>query len=76
MAQWDRQPLDGAYPTPRWQTGEAITDPIPLPLPDSLPPGEYRLALGLYRLDTLERLPLAGDSSGENAVIIPSIRLP
>ncbi len=70
VQQWDRQPLDGAYPTHLWQPGETLTDPLTLTLPNNLPPGNYRLAIGLYRLDTMERLPLAHDTSGENALFI------
>jgi len=70
VRQWDRQPLDGAYPTHLWQPGETLTDPLTLTLPNNLPPGNYRLAIGLYRLDTMERLPLAHDTSGENALFI------
>ncbi len=72
IQQWDRQPLNGTYPTRLWHTGETIADPVSLILPADLPPGDYRLAIGLYRLDTLERLPLANDTSGENAVVIPA----
>lgn len=82
VAQWDRQPLDGAYPTRLWQPAETLADPLTLSLPANLPPGEYRLAIGLYRLDTLERLPLIVDgtaatvSSAENAVLIPFTAAP
>ncbi len=76
VQQWDRQPLNGAYPTQLWHSGETIADPVSLSLPADLPPGKYQLAIGLYRLDTLERLTLANDTSGENAVFIPADFLP
>jgi len=69
VAQWDRRPLGGAYLTSQWQPGETVIDPHRL----DLPPGKYHLAIGMYRLDTLERLPVLGDVSGENAVILPKI---
>ncbi len=69
--QWDRQPLNGAYPTGQWLPGETIIDPVLLALPKNFPSGEYHLAIGMYDLNTLERLPVAKDSSGENAVLIP-----
>jgi hypothetical protein len=75
-AQRDGQPLAGVYPTSRWQPGETVIDPIVLPLPENLEPGTYTLLVGLYRLDTLERLPVANDSTGENAVILGEIILP
>lgn len=87
VAQWDRQPLEGAYPTRLWQPAETLADPLTLSLPADLPPGDYRLAIGLYRLDTLERLPLYGTgvygtgetvpyASAENAVLIPFTAAP
>jgi hypothetical protein len=77
IAQLDRQPLDGAYPTSHWQPGETVIDPLLLlPLPENLKPGTYTLLVGLYRLDTLERLPVVNDSTGENAILLGEISLP
>jgi len=76
VAQRDGQPLDGAYPTSQWQPGETVIDPITLPLPPDLPAGPYTLLVGMYRLDTLERLPVANDTSGENAVRLGQVVLP
>lgn len=76
VAQRDSQPLDGAYPTSQWQSGETVIDPLTLPLPPDLPPGPYRLVAGLYRLDTGQRLPVANDTSGENAVDLGEVTLP
>ena len=68
VAQRDAQPLDGSYPTSQWRAGETVIDPQPVELPSGLAPGEYALWAGMYRLENLERLPVAGDWSGENAV--------
>jgi hypothetical protein len=76
IAQRDGQPLDGAYPTSRWQPGETVIDPITFSLPENLEPGAYELLAGLYRLDTLERLPVANDTTGENAILLGEITLP
>lgn len=54
----DGQPLDGRYPTSYWSPGEQITD-VRQWLPD-LPPGIYQLEVGLYQLDSGERLSLSG----------------
>jgi 4-amino-4-deoxy-L-arabinose transferase-like glycosyltransferase len=75
-AQWDGPIAGGLYPTGQWLPGDTLVNPVTLTLPDTLQPGQYSLALGLYRLDTLERLPLAGDSSSENALILGPIMLP
>ena len=61
IAGQDSQPLAGHFPTSHWPPGEIITDPVSLPLPPDLPPGQYTLITGMYRLDTLERLPV-GDT--------------
>jgi hypothetical protein len=76
VAQRDRQPLDGVYPTSYWQAGETIIDPMTLPLPDTLPAGRYTLVTGLYQLETMERLPVANAPSGENSIILGEITLP
>jgi hypothetical protein len=60
VAQGDAAPQAGRYPTHWWEPGEVISDQHVIPLPADLPPGSYRIRLGLYRPDTGERLPLAG----------------
>jgi len=57
-ASFDSQPLGGYFSTSRWPAGEIITDMVHLPLPKDLPPGRYTLVTGMYRLDTLARLPV------------------
>jgi len=76
VAQRDSQPLGGDYPTHQWRAGETVIDPYRIELPADLPPGEYRIVAGMYRLETLERLPVAGDTSGENVVILGTVALP
>jgi hypothetical protein len=76
VAQGDGQPLEGAYPTSRWQPGELVIDSITLTLPDDLPPGQYSLFTGLYELDTLARLPVINDTTGENAIVLGEVTLP
>ena len=73
VAQQDARPLAGDYPTSQWRPDEMVIDPHPMALPDSLLPGEYAVWVGMYRLDTLERLPVAGDASGENAIRLGSV---
>jgi hypothetical protein len=75
VAQHDGQPLNGTYPTSRWRPGESLAEPIVLEVGE-LEPGLYTLYAGLYDLVTLERLPVAGDVSGENAIILGEVRLP
>jgi hypothetical protein len=51
----DRPPLDGAYPTSTWLPGQTIIDRRSIPLA-GVPPGDYRLIVGLYNPATQQRL--------------------
>lgn len=59
VAQNDRPPLGGFYPTSGWALDEPVDDTYALTLPATLPPGEYRLTVGWYQPVTGERLHLA-----------------
>jgi hypothetical protein len=64
VAQFDGQPLEGIYPTSHWSPGELVKDSYPLLVPADLPPGPYRVFLGLYDEATGTRLPVPGDAEG------------
>lgn len=68
VVHFDFEPFDGILPTSAWPVGLEIREARRFSLPAGLPPGEYRLVIGLYRPDTLERLWLVDDASGENVV--------
>lgn len=70
VAQFDYQPYDGGYPTRHWQPGQLLTDSHEFPVPADFPSGEYRLMIGFYNPETLARLPLLNDQSGENALFL------
>jgi hypothetical protein len=75
VAQADSPPQAGAYPTSFWDAGETIVDDHVLLLPDDLPAGDYTLVVGLYRLDTGERLSITSGSGSE--IVLPrTIRVP
>ena len=76
IAQGDAQPLDGAYPTSQWQPGETIIDPHQVTLPTGLAPGSYQLWTGMYQLETLTRLAVSRDQSGENAILLGEVEIP
>ena len=59
----------GGLPSDIWDAGQVIEDRVPLALPAGLPPGVYRLRLGLYTADDGRRLPLAG--SDADHLILP-----
>jgi hypothetical protein len=72
VAQHDAMPREGHYPTSRWVEGEVVSDSIVLSLVGA-PPGRYRLAVGVYEPETVERLPAvdaAGLSVPDNRVIL------
>jgi 4-amino-4-deoxy-L-arabinose transferase-like glycosyltransferase len=64
-AQQDAQPVAGSYPTGAWdaQANEIVEDAREMLLPPDLPAGHYRVGLGMYLLETMERLP-AADAHG------------
>jgi 4-amino-4-deoxy-L-arabinose transferase-like glycosyltransferase len=57
VAQMDRPPANGAYPTSLWDAGEIIRDPIHIPFPPQVSAGEYEIAVGLYDPESNSRLP-------------------
>jgi hypothetical protein len=63
MVSGDAQPLGGNYPTSAWLPGDIIEDAYPLPAVAGwkIP----RASIGLYRLDTGERLPIDGTNATE-----------
>jgi len=68
VAQADHRPLGNLYPTTLWPTGEIIRESSELPLSPDLAPGDYNLWVGLYLLETGDRLIVKDDAGGENAV--------
>ncbi|NPA91028.1 MAG: glycosyltransferase family 39 protein [Chloroflexi bacterium] len=58
IAQHDKFPLDGDYPTLAWAPGEIVKDSYTIKVPENTAPGTYELVTGMYLLQTLQRLPL------------------
>jgi hypothetical protein len=70
VAQADGAPARGARPTSQWRAGNTIIDTHQIALPTDLPPGEYKLAFGMYRWPSLERLALrSGEARLDDDVI-------
>jgi hypothetical protein len=57
---WDNMPCLDGCPTTEWRIGRLVDDLHLIPLPADLPKGEYHIALGMYFLETGERLPVHG----------------
>jgi hypothetical protein len=71
VAQKDRWPGDGLFPTAAMQPGQVITDNLAIPL--ELPAGRYRLIVGLYRGDVEGYPRLAGP--GGDFIELPAIEV-
>lgn len=71
VSQRDSEPVGGFRPTTGWQPGEIIVDNHGIILPSGLPPGEYRLRLGLYDVyDPAARLEVNSEDSLLLATIV------
>jgi len=78
VAQADGPPLNGDYPTSYWTPGEAFVDQRVLEI-QGLPAGQYDLSVGLYLLDTGERLPVqtgTGEHLTDGAIPLAEVQLP
>ncbi len=56
VAQADHEPQNGNYPTSIWDVGENVRDDFTIVLPGDIPPGNYRVQVGWYDLETGTRL--------------------
>lgn len=76
VAQQDRAPAFGLYPTTAWQAGESIVDVYEL---DVRTPGTYTLLVGMYDPNTLERVPAFdahGKRWGDESIVLTQITIP
>jgi hypothetical protein len=72
IAQSDRQPAGGHYPTDRWHAGDLIHDEHFIPLTDSPDPARDQIIVGLYRPGDgrhLDLLDPAGNPAGAFVVL-------
>lgn len=56
--QEDSPPRGGYYPTSLWSVDELVEDVHLVPISQEVPEGKYRLLLGFYLRETMERLPV------------------
>lgn len=56
LDQDDSPPARGYYPTSLWRVGDIVDDEHTLALPEPYDPAEHRIIVGLYNLETLQRL--------------------
>ncbi|PMP84011.1 MAG: phospholipid carrier-dependent glycosyltransferase, partial [Roseiflexus castenholzii] len=60
VAQRDVPPLEGRRPTSRWMPGDLVRDDQDLFIPETVPPGTYRLLTGMYDAATMTPINDAG----------------
>ncbi|MGD2039345.1 MAG: glycosyltransferase family 39 protein [Anaerolineae bacterium] len=74
-AQRDSQPLDGLRPFSEWPPGTLVPDRHGLLIPAGTPPGDYELALRVYRSRDLTVLPVTSESGSGSEVILGTVRV-
>jgi hypothetical protein len=75
VGQVDTWPQQGTYPTSSWTPGEIVEDPYLVTVSQDLLPGQYKLNIGWYLLETLQRLPVV-DQEGraiDDKVVVPGL---
>jgi len=60
-----------------WIPGNTLKETITITWPDTVPPGDYVMAIGMYDESTLERLPVWDDlEKGErDAIVVGTIQV-
>jgi hypothetical protein len=75
-AQHDGDPAGGQAPTTGWLPGEFIEDEHVLPIDPSAPPGDYRLGVGMYDPETLQRLTIHSGNESSPVLILTDFPVP
>jgi hypothetical protein len=68
--QQDRWPVDGFAPTSRWEPGAPIRDNYGFIIPQTLLPGEYKVAIAVYDLASMKRLVVFGADNTEQGDLL------
>ena len=77
VAQGDSPPTGGIYPTSAWPASQAVRDPHHFAVPAAVPPGQYRLVVGLYQPSTGARLSVKPNwwSAADDKLTLATVRL-
>ncbi|MFN8598717.1 MAG: hypothetical protein U0559_21335, partial [Anaerolineae bacterium] len=70
VGQQDNMPLHDQLPTSCWRPGEYVSDPYTIKIAENAR-GPFSIEVGLYRLETGERLPLDDGSGSSARLIVP-----
>ncbi|NTV65673.1 MAG: hypothetical protein HGA65_19365, partial [Oscillochloris sp.] len=65
IAETNSAPCGATLPFPRWTPGDWVRDPHRMALPSSLPPGRYRLVVGLYLPESGDRMPVWAEDGSQ-----------
>jgi hypothetical protein len=71
VGQRDVRPCEGECPTSTWQPGDIVVDRLQVPLDPAASPAPYRLATGMYGLETGERVAVVGRQDGTVILDVP-----
>jgi hypothetical protein len=58
-------PLENLIVSAAWQSGETLFHPLGIPLPETAPPGDYRVIVGLYEPGTGAQVPITVNAGQE-----------
>ena len=75
--QKDNPPVDGFYPTTKWEEGEIVRDQYDLLIASNATPGEYWLVMGMYLAETGERLEILAEDGSvvDNRVLLGKVQV-
>ncbi|MCI0477466.1 MAG: hypothetical protein L0Y55_14565, partial [Anaerolineales bacterium] len=71
VAGTDTPPRQGNFPTRAWRVNDWVPDGIVIQIEPDVPPGEYKLVIGLYELATMQRLVVEDHVPSDSIVISP-----
>jgi hypothetical protein len=71
IAQDDREPHHGFYPTTQWAMNEMVREDYMLNVPEGLAHGHYTIRVGWYDSESGDRLPVPG--SEDNTVVMTTV---
>lgn len=76
--QQDRLPLGGTYLTRDWDRGDVVVDEYAIPIRKDAPSGEYEIEVGMYLLETMQRLPVVDPATGkqvDDRVVLGTVQI-
>lgn len=75
VAQKDNQPVDGFYPTTKWEPGEIVRDQYDLVISSEATPRQYQLEIGMYLAETGERLGVGDGGFEADRVLLDEVEI-